>query len=559
MQSPTQHGPSEKLAVHLAKQIISISFLCWFVLSALLLFFEFNRIDVELKKRVDEIVRAHRGIVEIAVYNFDYPQIKRVANDLLTYGIIEQVEIASLDAVMASAEKTGDGQKFQALQSTRGISVYRAILNAPEGSAKSEQIGQLRLIVSSATAMHDFYNRTLWLLLLGLTLNGMVTAAIIWAVHHSLTKPLLQYTAALQQVYTNNPQPFAVQLPPHIMRTELGDAVNATERLLGTVQQSIQHLEMVELALNSANETLEQKIRQRTESLAQANDELTRTYERLSTAQSNLHEADKLAAVGRLAAGVAHEINNPIAIVRGNLTALRTYVHDMIDVMQHYGRAIDAADPIAALKAVQLLEQNLGMDFVIEDIRNMLRDMEDSVIRISDIIKDLKGYSRVDAPNIDRISLDSCVQQVVAIASQIEHNPIDWQLQLGDTPAIECYPAQINDLLMQLLRNAVQALAGDGGQIVITTEVIDKRIYLSIRDNGIGISAENLPRIFEPFFTTRPVGQGRGLGLTRARSIVESHGGDINVQSIEGQGCTVRLSFPLATSLQKADSASNAA
>lgn len=258
--------------------------------------------------------------------------------------------------------------------------------------------------------------------------------------------------------------------------------------------------------------------------------------ETLKTAERQLYQAEKLASVGQLAAGVAHEINNPIGFIRSNLTSASAYVKEI--------SGLRAAIASGDTKQIAVAWKTADMDFLLEDFQSLLQESIAGADRVARIVSDLKGFSSIDHGKEERIDLNESVRTVCNVAGSRIKQKAQLVLELGELPALQCQPGHINDVLLAMLFNAVQAV-GEGGEIRISTAVENGEICVRISDNGCGIAPENLSRIFDPFFTTREVGAGTGLGLTVCRDIVRAHGGRIEVESRVGAGTTFTIHLPL--------------
>lgn len=258
--------------------------------------------------------------------------------------------------------------------------------------------------------------------------------------------------------------------------------------------------------------------------------------ETLKTAERQLYQAEKLASVGQLAAGVAHEINNPIGFIRSNLISAIAYVKDISGLRPAVASG-DAKKIVAAWKTAD-------MDFLLEDFQSLLQESIIGADRVARIVSDLKGFSSIEHGKEERIDLNESIRTVCNVAGSRIQQKAQLVLDLGELPALQCQPGHINDVLLAMLFNATQAV-GEQGEIRISTAVEDGDICVRISDNGCGIAPENLSKIFDPFFTTREVGTGIGLGLTVSRDIVRAHGGHIEVESRVGAGTTFTVHLPL--------------
>lgn len=256
----------------------------------------------------------------------------------------------------------------------------------------------------------------------------------------------------------------------------------------------------------------------------------------LEERQQMLYEAEKLASVGQLAAGVAHEVNNPLGFVRSNLNTFASY-------LQRIGQLKDqlAAGP-AAWTA-------LDLDFVVEDSQDLLQESIKGIDRIARIVAELKSFSNVDRASEEFTDINECLRQVAGVIEGQLAPGVSMRLDLLPLPPLVCLPGHLNQMFLNLLRNAAQAIADAGrpGTIVVASEADDEGIHIRIHDDGIGMSQEQLDRAFEPFYTTRPIGAGAGLGLSSARNIILAHSGRIELASKPDGGTTVSIFLPVAS------------
>ncbi|MFA6311062.1 MAG: ATP-binding protein [Sterolibacterium sp.] len=270
--------------------------------------------------------------------------------------------------------------------------------------------------------------------------------------------------------------------------------------------------------------------------------------------QRHLLQSDKLAAIGQLAAGVAHEINNPIGFVTSNMGSLEGYVRDMLEILDAYAgieklAAAGAANESTgmALAAVRELKQRKDFDFLRDDIPKLIAESQDGLARVTTIVKDLKGFSRADDANWQWADLRSGLESTLNMVWNELKYHCTVHKDYGDLPELWCLPSQLNQVFMNLLVNAGQAIAGKG-EINIATGQRGEEVFVAINDTGCGISPEGRRRLFEPFFTTKPEGKGTGLGLSLAFNIVQKHGGRIEVDSTPGKGSTFTVWLPVKPS-----------
>ncbi|MDF1614524.1 ATP-binding protein [Desulfurivibrio dismutans] len=280
--------------------------------------------------------------------------------------------------------------------------------------------------------------------------------------------------------------------------------------------------------------------------LQHKNYELAGAYEELKGSQVKMLQQEKLASIGQLAAGVAHEINNPVGFVTSNLGSMVKYLERLREFVQGQQRLLLAeGDPAERRRQVEELHRRLKIDFVLEDAADLLRESLEGVERVKVIVQNLKKFSRGDQARSGKFDLNQCLEETLNII----WNELKYKAKInkdyGDLPLTWGYPQQLNQVFMNLLLNAVQALDGPG-EITLRTRAEGDEVHIIISDTGCGVPPENLDRLFEPFFTTKEVGKGTGLGLSIVYDIVvKQHGGDITVDSAPGQGTTFLIRLPV--------------
>ncbi|OIQ79899.1 sensor protein ZraS [mine drainage metagenome] len=274
--------------------------------------------------------------------------------------------------------------------------------------------------------------------------------------------------------------------------------------------------------------------------------ELEDAYRKLQDVQGQLMQSEKMASIGQLAAGVAHEINNPIGYVHSNLGSLQKYLDDLFAVVTAYEQveSLLGQHP-EALATLRLVKQKADLEFLKEDVAALMNESREGITRVKKIVQDLKDFSHVGS---DEEWVFADLHQGMESTLSIVWNELKYKAEIskdyGDIPNIECLPAQLNQVFMNLLVNAAHAIE-ERGVITIRSGTLDGGVWVEVADTGKGIAAENLNRIFDPFFTTKPIGKGTGLGLSVSYSIVQKHHGSINVASEAGRGTTFRVWLPI--------------
>ena len=266
--------------------------------------------------------------------------------------------------------------------------------------------------------------------------------------------------------------------------------------------------------------------------------------EKLEAARNQAMQAEKLASIGQLAAGVAHEINNPIGFVLSNFKSLERYMADVFCVIAAY-EAIESLLPSGPqLASLQQAKEAAELDFVKEDVKQLLVESCDGLDRVKRIVQDLKDFSRVGENGWQTADLVRGIESTLNVVRNEVKYKAEVVKRYGAMTEIECMPSQLNQVFMNLLVNAAHAIASQG-TITIGCGTVGEEVWVAVSDTGSGIPADVLGRIFDPFFTTKPVGQGTGLGLSLSYSIVRRHGGRIEVESEVGVGTTFRVWLPI--------------
>jgi len=267
--------------------------------------------------------------------------------------------------------------------------------------------------------------------------------------------------------------------------------------------------------------------------------------EKLHDAQNQLLQSEKMASIGQLAAGVAHEINNPIGYVNSNLGTLEKYLADMFTMLAAYEQAepLLAADPGKAA-GIKALRDKLDIDFLKEDVVALMKESEEGISRVKKIVQDLKDFSHVDESEWQWVDLHKGLESTLNVVWNEIKYKAEVVKEYGELPEVECLPSQLNQVFMNLLVNAAHAIE-ERGTITLRSGTRNGEAWVEVADTGKGIPPEILTRIFDPFFTTKPVGKGTGLGLSLSYSIVQKHHGRIEVESEVGVGTTFRICLPV--------------
>jgi signal transduction histidine kinase len=322
---------------------------------------------------------------------------------------------------------------------------------------------------------------------------------------------------------------------------ELGDLAKSFNRMGDQVKKAFHELEEI-------NATLEQRVAERTA-------ELSRAYEDLKASQAQLVQSEKMASLGQMVAGVAHEINTPLGYVRSNVEMTLGVFQETQEFVLEYDNLLGmlmsgdvSEDELGQqMETVAGLSEEFRENETFEDAHALFRDILKGLDQIADLVLNLKDFSRVDSVKVRDVKIDECLDSALVIGNHVLKDVATVEKDYADNiPAIQCSPSHLNQVFLNIMTNAAQAMER-GGLLKLKTYSDDKAVYVEISDNGKGIPEDIREKIFDPFFTTKPVGEGTGLGLSITYQIIEQHEGSITVESEVGKGTTFKISLPRQT------------
>ena len=271
---------------------------------------------------------------------------------------------------------------------------------------------------------------------------------------------------------------------------------------------------------------------------------LKKSHEELKTSQLKILQQEKMASIGQLAAGVAHEVNNPMSFISSNLETMGKYVNRMIDFIQTQSEAVKSLNNPAVIRKINKKRKDLKLDYIMEDMKVMLKESLDGSERVKGIVHELNCFSRMDEKEYKDADINECIESAITIVWNELKYKSTLEKNYGNLPLTKCYTRQINQIFVNLLINAVNSIA-KRGVITIKTWHGGNSVWVDVSDTGCGIPRENLAKIFEPFFTTKDVGKGTGLGLSITYEIVWRHKGEITVKSEVGKGTSFTVRIPI--------------
>lgn len=378
----------------------------------------------------------------------------------------------------------------------------------------------------------------------------LLTGALIFLLKDYGVLPYNSFTSYSMQA--------ASALEMALLSFGLADRINILKREKEASQaDALRVAKENERIIREQNLILEQKVAERTIELQSANEVLNNTLDDLKQAQTQLVESEKMASLGQLTAGIAHEINNPINFVTSNVMPLKRDVDmllDTISVIEEVGMS-EATNAEKEQKIKQYKEE-LDFDYLKVEINHLLKGIHEGASRTAEIVKGLRIFSRVDEDDLKRADLNEGLDSTLVIVNNLLNNRIEIVKDYSNLPLIECYPGKLNQVFLNIISNAIHAInrkhgENAGGFVRISTSHDEENVIVSILDNGTGMDEQTQKKIFEPFFTTKEVGEGTGLGMSIAYNTMKKHNGDILINSVQGEGTEFTLVLPISHAIQK--------
>ncbi|MDJ0796381.1 MAG: ATP-binding protein [Calothrix sp. MO_167.B12] len=413
-----------------------------------------------------------------------------------------------------------------------------------------------KIVLLNPVAPLEETQKQLWLAIMVFSLSGVIVfSLVVTKVIDLVTRRIIDLTAATRKLAIGD------------MSTRINltgnDEISTLAQSFNNMAEQIYFLwldqEKAYEQLNQYNQTLEQKVEERTQELNNNNIYLQKTLQELQRTQTQMIQSEKMSSLGQMVAGIAHEINNPVTFIHGNLEHARRYTHDLLNLIELYQKYYPEPP-----EEIDDEIETIDLDYLKEDCKKIFNSMQNGSERISQIVLSLRNFSRLDESECKQVDIHEGIDSTLLILHsrlqiQSKYPAIKIVKAYGSLPLVECYPGQLNQVFMNIIINAIDALHEYNQQrtieqiklkpncIHITTELIDGNwSKIKIADNGSGISEDILPKLFDPFFTTKEVGKGTGLGLSVSyQIIVDNHGGKLSCESTIGKGTEFIIEIPI--------------
>jgi len=501
-------------------------------------------LEAFLVDRDGGIVHQHSYQVESGDWreDFEHPRFSEL------YGEDAAAVLKDLSALRDGIEviPTPDGPRYMAYSAIPTVE-WNLVLSYPNSTVaslerKSEDQIALAFGEAQKTTNRRLNDLGKWFMLSIIAACAALMGVVFYTLTTRFRRPVDRIIRDIRVVSTGNLD----HRMSHQSDDELGELAQAfddmTEQLKRTRDQLREH-----------SRTLEKRVHERTTEIAQRNDELNQLYEeaehsymQLKAAQSQLVQHERMATLGQLVAGIAHEINNPVNFLINSVRPLRQVTSKIENVLRLYESAenLSAEDMAERIRKIRLYKKQMAFDTVLGDMDSALELVCNGAERTGQIVENLRVFSRTEQTTFKSVDLRRGLDITISLLAHHLKNRITVHKDYREIPLVECNPGQINQVFMNLLSNAAQAIRGDG-EIWLDVRKTGRYVRIRIRDNGGGIPDEHLYRIFEPFFTTKGESQGTGLGLSITHNIIQEHGGTIEVRSEPGKGTEFTVSLPV--------------
>ena len=405
-------------------------------------------------------------------------------------------------------------------------------------------------VVTSATKADKTYKHTYFIMLLLLIVAIVFSAILTVVLVRLILVPVYRIEKASQDVAKGD---LNVEVPV-TSNDEMGNLSRSFNQMTTSLKEAkekemiqAEKLKMQWEVLSETNQELEEKsqrLEKQKGKIERKNKQLETAMHKLKEAQNQLVQSEKMASIGQLTAGIAHEINNPINFVSSNISPLKRDLDDILKLLNMCTNAVEKGDLKNEFKKIEKYKDEIEYDFILQEIKQLINGIEEGAKRTREIVRGLRNFSRLDEGEKKVADINEGIDSTLLMLRNQLKNRIEVVKNFGSIPQLLCYPGKLNQVFMNIINNASQSIIGEGS-ITISTLYHKKNIQVSIKDTGQGMSRKVAEHIFEPFYTTKDVGQGTGLGLSISYGIVQDHNGEIKVKSESGKGTEFLITLPV--------------
>lgn len=534
---------SSSIDKKLTLQVIVWSLLIGLLFSGAQVITDYRSETTEFEQDVEGLLVSHQGTTALALYNYDRETLEAEIDSLLPRRAI----IAARISESSSGYKVHKGLALEELEKSPDVFLGFGIdLFEPDRYSQTPSaIGQLQVYADRREITAALKRRAMLTFVIDLVRNIALAVVLVLVFRSRLTGPIKRMTNNLLDIDVQRPDHVPLYVEESLEGTELDELCSKMNALLVAMRFEMEQRKLAEADANRLNEELEEKVKARTQELHSSNINLQASLDQLKKMQDLLLQAQKMASMGQLAAGIAHEINNPVAVVYSNIATLGEYMGELIQLADEYKNAESSIADAAIRHALEATRSEIDLQFVCDDAPELVATSKQSLERVRNIIGELRTFADTEQLEKEEINLALTLDEVISDNGMNRLDKVRILVLIDDLPLIQSVRTQIKKVLEKIFQNACEAMP-NGGVIEVGAEVTDKTLDIIIKDNGIGMEAKDVENAINPFFTRKEVGDGTGLGLTVAYNIMLHLGGELKITSQPGEGTMVVLKFPLS-------------
>ena len=524
--------------------VLIFSVLLGVFFSAVQIGFDYTGDKQRFRAQTLEMLNRQQATAALALFNYDETSLHTILNSMrMNLGIVaaEIVEFGSDFHV-----HSGWDTDYRNVPANRDhLRVYRVRLLEPEAPAEqAKELGVLSVWVDDRLLNQGFEQRAAVALVLDVLRNIVLAVVLILVFRQRLTGPVKRLTEKVLQIDPQAPVQMPLQVESQLAQTELDDLVAKTNALLSSMDEEMKRRNSAEKQVRFLNEKLEEKVRDRTRALKDSNEQAQASLNELKQTQNLLVKAQHMAALGHLASGMAHEINNPIAVVSSNLGPLADYLNDLLELREKSSDIEKRISDEAIVAELNRLSSEFDFEFIRQDAPDLVSACRSGLERVQKIIAELQTFVGGEEGHKQLADLSELFWLAVKESKigDVDDIHITHNFDLVVDP-VPCNTRQVVMVLSKILHNAKEAMPC-GGRVEVALMEDDEYLLLAIKDNGVGMNEEDLQYATNPFFTRKEVGQGMGMGLTVAYNVMANHNGSLEIDSAADVGTCVTLKFP---------------
>ena len=524
----------------LTLQVVIWSLLAGLVFSGIQMVVDYRDAQSKFNESVASLLERAATTSALSLYNYDQRSLTAELQSILTFPGVVATEVTetNTDFTVRQGERpTGD----HILRFSRPLYVpdqYRAA-NGGDVSV----IGDIILYADMEVVTAGFERRAVIVLLADLGRTVALIVVLLMVLRLRLTGPVRRLTRRLIEADVHTPTQHTFDVEESLKGTELDDLTSKMHALVSAMQSEVEQRVAAENKANQLNEQLEEKVHARTRELHESNTNLQSSLDQLQKMQALLLQAQRMASLGHLAAGVAHEINNPVAVVYSNIATLSEYLTELIELAEEYHQAEDKISDNDLRTVLENMRGAIDLGFVKEDGPELISASKHSLERVRNIVGELRTFADSDSLAREKISLGDMLREAIDSVACCGRDDIRLITLVEDDIELEVVPSQVRLVLSKVLENACEAMP-EGGNIEVASELSDDYVNLVVKDNGCGMDSTELEKAINPFYSSKTVGEGTGLGLTVAYNLMLNQGGELSLSSEKDRGTQVILKFP---------------